>query len=65
MQREVDHGAAGRSGGFWEWCASLRDVPWLRWPALVLYYAALILALVRLYGPAHHAPPPPFIYQGF
>jgi hypothetical protein len=37
----------------------------VRGPLLFLYYIALILALLWLYGPAHQPPPPPFIYQGF
>ena len=37
---------------------------WVRGPALLLYYLALIYVLVRLYGSGHYVAPP-FIYQGF
>lgn len=37
---------------------------WVRGPALLVYYLALIYVLVRLYGSGHYVAPP-FIYQGF
>lgn len=36
----------------------------VRLPALTLYYLAIIIALIALYGESHYSPPP-FIYQGF
>lgn len=36
----------------------------VRLPVLTLYYLALIITLVVLYGGSHYTPPP-FIYQGF
>jgi hypothetical protein len=38
--------------------------PWLRGVALVLYYLAILLALIVMYGKGDFSTPP-FIYQGF
>lgn len=47
----------GRSHQVWS-----RDL--VRLPALTIYYLAIIVALIILYGGATYTPPP-FIYQGF
>jgi hypothetical protein len=36
----------------------------VRLPVLTIYYLAIIVALIILYGGATYTPPP-FIYQGF
>jgi hypothetical protein len=56
---------AGGPSSWWSRGRLLWRSPWVRGPLLFLYYIALILALLWLYGPAHQPPPPPFIYQGF
>ena len=38
--------------------------PWVRQTALTLYYLAIILGLLVLYGEGDFSTPP-FIYQGF
>jgi hypothetical protein len=38
--------------------------PWLRGLGLTLYYLAIVVGLILLYG-RRHFPTPPFVYQGF
>jgi hypothetical protein len=38
--------------------------PWVRTVALTLYYLAILLGLILLYGQGDFSSPP-FIYQGF
>jgi hypothetical protein len=42
----------------------LVTVPWVRTVALTLYYLAILLGLILLYGKGDFSSPP-FIYQGF
>jgi hypothetical protein len=42
----------------------LVSAPWVRTVALTLYYLAILLGLVLLYGKGDFSNPP-FIYQGF
>jgi hypothetical protein len=42
----------------------LVSAPWVRTVALTLYYLAILLGLVLLYGKGDFSSPP-FIYQGF
>jgi D-Ala-teichoic acid biosynthesis protein len=47
--------------------ALLRDRfarPWLRFVTLTIYYLAILVALVALYGQGNFSTPP-FIYQNF
>lgn len=44
--------------------ATLRANLWLRLAVLVLYYLAILIALLLMYGPGDFSTPP-FIYQGF
>jgi hypothetical protein len=38
--------------------------PWLRFVSLTIYYLAILVALVALYGQGNFSTPP-FIYQNF
>jgi D-Ala-teichoic acid biosynthesis protein len=42
----------------------LVSAPWVRTVAMTLYYLAILLGLILLYGQGDFSAPP-FIYQGF
>ena len=51
----------------WSWIQSLRTFtskPWVRYILMTLYYLAIVIGLIILYGKGDFSTPP-FVYQGF
>jgi len=48
----------------WTFFATLFAKPWIKGILLTIYYLAILLALIAMYGKGDFSTPP-FIYQGF